>query len=173
MTRPLAFDPYLSSADALELGVELVSLPALLERADFVSIHCPLNDQTRNLITARQLALMKRDAYLINTARGGIVDEDALYEALATGRICGAALDCFIGEPITSPHRFGELDNVLLAPHSIAHTFELFRDIGRAVCKGMLDLSLGRQPAGVVNPQVFERDSFQEKWRRLTTAEPT
>ena len=89
MTRPLAFDPYLSSADALELGVELVSLPALLERADFVSIHCPLNDQTRNLITARQLALMKRDAYLINTARGGIVDEDALYEALATGASAG------------------------------------------------------------------------------------
>src|SRR5581483_9483258 len=70
-------------------------------------------------------------------------------------------------EPIVRPHRFGELDNVLLAPHSIAHTHELFRDIGRAVCRGMLELARGRRPAGVLNPEVFDRPSFQAKWRRL------
>jgi phosphoglycerate dehydrogenase-like enzyme len=168
MKRPLVFDPYIQPDTAKEIGVELVPLATLLADADFVSIHCPLTERTRNLIGKRELALMKRDAYLINTARGGIVDEDALYHALSTEQIAGAAIDCFVGEPIITPHRFGDLENVLLAPHSIAHTYELFRDIGRAVCKGMLELSLGTKPSGVVNAEVFERESFQKKWRRLT-----
>ena len=109
---------------------------------------------------------MKPSAYLINTARGGIVDEDALYDALESGQIAGAAIDCFVGEPITTPHRFGKLDNVLLAPHSIAWTHEIFRDIGQTACQAMLDLSLGRQPKGVVNPAVFDQPDFQTKWNR-------
>jgi len=167
MKTPLAFDPFLDSATAEGMGVRLVGLDELLAEADFVSIHCPLTDQTRGLIGSRELAKMKPDAYLINTARGGIVDEDALYDALAHNRIAGAALDCFAQEPVVRPHRFGELDNVLLAPHSIAWTVELFRDIGRAVCQGMLDLSLGKRPRGVVNPQVLDRQGFQEKWTRI------
>jgi phosphoglycerate dehydrogenase-like enzyme len=164
MKQPLAFDPYVTGvAD----GVRLVALDELLATADFVSIHCPLTDQTRNLIGPRELALMKPDAYLINTARGSIVDEDALYEALRDGRIAGAALDCFAREPVVGPHPLGTLDNVLLAPHSIAWTDELFRDIGRAVCQGMVDLSRGERPRGVVNPQVFERPGFREKWARV------
>jgi len=106
-------------------------------------------------------------AYLLNTARGGIVDENALYDALKNRRIVGAALDCFEQEPITSPHRLAELDNVLLAPHCIAWTGELFRDIGRAACQVMVDLSLGNRPRGVLNPEVFEHSNFQEKWRRF------
>jgi phosphoglycerate dehydrogenase-like enzyme len=169
MKQPLAFDPYVAAQAGGEIdGVRLTSLDELLSTADFVSIHCPLTDQTRNLIGRRELALMKPDAYLINTARGGIVDEDALYEALREHRIAGAALDCFAEEPVVLPHRFGALDNVLLAPHSIAWTDELFRDIGRAVCQGMVDLSQGKRPRGVVNPQVFERPGFQDKWARLT-----
>jgi phosphoglycerate dehydrogenase-like enzyme len=168
MNQPLAFDPYLEASAAAALGVRLVSLETLLAEADFVSLHCPLTAETRNLIGARELSLMKPDAYLLNTARGGIVDEDALYDALAHGRIAGAAIDCFVDEPITSPHRFGALDNVLLAPHAIAWTDEIFRDIGQAVCQGMVDLAYGRTPAkGVLNPEVLERSGFQEKWRRL------
>jgi phosphoglycerate dehydrogenase-like enzyme len=110
---------------------------------------------------------MKPDAYLLNTARGGIINEDALYDTLKTGRIAGAALDCFVGEPILTPHRFGEFENVLLAPHSIAWTDELFRDIGLAVCQGMIDLAYGRRPTGVVNTEVLERPTFQAKWQRL------
>ena len=91
---------------------------------------------------------MKPDAYLINTARGGIVDEDALYEPLAAGRIAGAAIDCFVGEPLSEPPRFGEFDNVLLAPHSIAWTDEMFRDMGQTACRAMVDLALGRRPRG-------------------------
>jgi phosphoglycerate dehydrogenase-like enzyme len=167
METPLAFDPYLDPQVAESSGVRPVALDELLAGADFVSIHCPLTSQTRGLIGRRELALMKPDAYLINTARGGIVDEDALFDALAEKRIAGAALDCFAEEPVTKPHRFGELENVLLAPHCIAWTDELFRDIGRAACKGMLDFSIGMSPRGVVNPAVFERPGFREKWARL------
>jgi phosphoglycerate dehydrogenase-like enzyme len=167
METPLAFDPYLDPAIADAAGVRPVPLDDLMSGADFVSIHCPLTSQTRGLIGPRELALMKPDAYLINTARGGIVDEDALFDALTNRRIAGAAVDCFAEEPITRPHRFGELENVLLAPHCIAWTDELFRDIGRSVCQGMLDLSLGKRPRGVVNPEVFDRPGFREKWARL------
>ncbi len=167
MQPPLAFDPFASAETAAQLGVRLVTLDELLRQADFVSIHCPLTDQTRGLIGARELALMKPDAYLLNTARGGIVDEDALFEVLKHGRIAGAALDCFAQEPVTSPHRFGALDNVLLAPHSIAWTGEMFRDMGRAACQVMVDLSLGQKPRGVLNPELFDRPSFQAKWQRF------
>jgi phosphoglycerate dehydrogenase-like enzyme len=167
MATPLAFNPYLDAQAAEAAGVRSVGLDELLARADFVSIHCPLTPQTRGLIGARELSLMKPDAYLINTASGGIVDEDALYDALTSRRIAGAALDCFAEEPITRPHRFGELENVLLAPHCIAWTDELFRDIGLSVCQGMLDLSLGKTPRGVVNPEVLDRPGFREKWARI------
>lgn len=167
MNTPLVFDPFLDAAAARELGVRCVGLDELMAGADFISIHCPLTDQTRGLIGSRQIALMKPTAYLINTARGGIVAEDALCDALKARRIAGAALDCFEAEPVTSPSRFAQFDNVLLAPHSIAWTDELFRDIGRAACQGMVDLSLGRRPRGVINPEVFERASFKDKWGRL------
>ena len=110
---------------------------------------------------------MKPTAYLINTARGGIVDEAALEAALRQKRIAGAAIDCFENEPLTAPPSFADLDNVLLAPHCIAWTDELFRDIGRTVCRGMIDLSLGRVPSGVVNRDVLERPGFQAKWKRI------
>ncbi len=167
MNPPIAFDPFMNPAAAAQLGVRLVELDELLRLSDFVSIHCPLTDKTRGLIGARELGLMKPDTYLINTARGGIVDEDPLYTALKENRIAGAALDCFAKEPVTQPHRFGELDNVLLAPHSIAWTDELFRDIGRAACQGMVDLSRQQRPRGVLNPQVFDRPGFRQKWARI------
>lgn len=166
MQPPLAFDPYCTPETAAAHGARLTSLEDLLRQADFVSIHCPLTEKTRGLLGARELALMKPGAYLLNTARGGIVDEDALYELLRARRIAGAALDCFAQEPVTSPHRFGELENVLLAPHSIAWTDELFRDVGRAACQVMVDLSLEVKPAGVVNPEVFDRPGFKAKWER-------
>jgi len=167
MKQSLAFDPFANQEMAATVGVRLVSLEELLGQADFVSIHCPLTEKTRGLIGARELALMKPDAYLLNTARGGIVDEDALYDSLKNRRIAGAALDCFAQEPVTAPSRFAGLDNVLLAPHSIAWTDELFRDIGRAASQVMVDLSLGAKPRGVINPEVFDRPAFKVKWERF------
>ncbi len=166
MKQPLAYDPFAREATAAKLEVKLVGLDELLNQADFVSIHCPLTEQTRGLIGARELALMKPGAYLLNTARGGIVDEDALYAALKKGGLAGAALDCFAEEPVSKPLRLGELDNVLLAPHAIAWTEEMFRDIGRTACQVMVDLSRGVKPRGVLNPEVFERPKFQAKWKR-------
>ena len=167
MQTPLVFDPFVPAAVIAEAGAKSVSLDELLSQSDFVSLHCPLSEKTRNLISARELALMKPTAYLINTARGGIVEEDALFAALSSGKIAGAALDCFVGEPLTSPPRWAELDNILLAPHSIAWTDELFRDIGRAACQGLIDLSVGKKPRGVVNPEVFDRSTYQAKWKRI------
>ncbi len=167
MKTPLVFDPFVNAADAVKLGVNLVPLDKLLFESDFVSIHCPLNDETQGLIGGRELALIKPTAFLLNTARGGIVDEIALEVALREGRIAGAAIDCFVGEPLTAPPSFADFDNVLLAPHCIAWTDELFRDIGRTVCRGMVDLAAGRVPKGVVNPEVLDRPGFKAKWKRL------
>lgn len=167
MNQPLVFDPFISAEVAAKSGCQLVSLRELLEDSDFISIHCPLNDQTRNLIGAKEISLMKRTAYLINTARGGIVNDEALYQALKRQEIAGAAIDCFLNEPLASPPPYAELDNVLLAPHCIAWTDELYRDIGRVACQGFLDIAHGRIPHGVVNRDVLERPGFQEKWKRL------
>ncbi len=167
MKKPLVFDPFLEESAAAAGGARKVELNELMAEADFVSINCPLNEETRDLVGAKQLALMKPTAWLINTARGGIVNEDALYEALRAGRIAGAALDCFDNEPITAPSRFGSLENVLLAPHSIAWTHEIFRDIGAVASGSMIDLARGRRPHGVINPEVFEQPAFQKKWERL------
>jgi phosphoglycerate dehydrogenase-like enzyme len=167
MQPPLVFDPYLSVDAVAACGGRRVPLDELLSSSDFVSLHCPLTDGTRNLIGARELALMRPTAYLVNTARGGTVNEAALLETLSNRRIAGAALDCFVEEPPSGPSPFAELDNVLLAPHSIAWTNELFRDIGRTACQSLADLAQGRHPHGVVNPEVFDRPGFQAKWQRL------
>lgn len=170
MRQPIAYDPFASPEVFTESGVREMDLDELLSTADFVSLHCPLNGQTRGLIGKDQLRMMKPDAYLLNLARGGIVDEDALYEALASRNIAGAALDCFENEPVITPHGLGKLDNVLLAPHSIAWTDELFRDIGRTACQSLLDLSRGQRPHGVINPEVFDNPTFDEKWNRIRLA---
>ena len=167
--RPrIAFDPYVEAEEAELYGAKLVDLDTLLSRADFVSLHCPLSVQTRGMIGAPQLARMRPDAYLINTARGGIVDEDALLDALRDHRIAGAALDCYRDEPVLEYARWSQLDNVLLAPHSIGWTDELFRDMGTAACRRLVDLARGHAgQGGLVNPEVLERPSFQRKWNQL------
>jgi phosphoglycerate dehydrogenase-like enzyme len=167
MKEVIAFDPMVPAEAAAKLGVKLVDLPTLMKEADFVSLHCPLTAQTKGLIGAKEIGLMKPDAYLINTARGGIVNEDALFDALSKGRIAGAALDCFEVEPVGAGNRFAGLENVILAPHAVAWTDELFRDIGRTASAGILDLREGKRPRGVVNPAVFDSPGFKAKWARF------
>ena len=99
--KVVAYDPFLSAERALDLGVEKVELEELLRRADFITLHTPLTDKTRNIINADSLKLTKKSVRLINCARGGLVDEAALYEALSSGRLAGAALDVFVTEPAT------------------------------------------------------------------------
>lgn len=167
MKRIIAADPHVSEEQASSIGATLVPLDVLLAEADFVSINCPLNDETRDLIGARELGLMKSTAYLINTARGGIVNESALIDALKQERIAGAALDCHETEPLPAGHPISELDNVILAPHAIAWTNELFRDIGRQTCRQVLQISRGEIPEGVINTAVLDRPAFQARIDRF------
>ena len=167
MKQPLVYDPFVDQINAEKLGVKKVELHELMKYSDYITLHCPLNEHTRNLISHSELDLMKSSSFIINTARGGIINEDALFKALSEKKIAGAALDCFNDEPVLKPNRFSELENIIHAPHSIAWTQELFRDIGMMCSQHMIDLANGIRPHGVVNPEVFDRPSFQKKWEDL------
>ena len=159
----LAFDPYANPERAREAGAELVPLERLLRESDYISINCPLNDETRNLIDEKELRLMKPTAYLVNTARGGIVNEPALIKILQERKIAGAALDVFAQEPVDVSTPLAKLDNVLLAPHCIAWTDDLFAEIGAVASRCVLELAAGKTPFGLVNPEVLERPGFKKK----------
>jgi phosphoglycerate dehydrogenase-like enzyme len=161
--RFLAFDPYTTNERASKLGVELVSLEELLRTSDYVLVNCPLTSETRGLLGKPQFALMKPDAVVINTARGPIIDETALIEALQNGQIGGAALDVFEKEPLSASSPLAAMENVILTSHSIAWTEELFRDMGRIDCLGALAVYRGEVPKHVVNPEVLTRPLFLEK----------
>jgi phosphoglycerate dehydrogenase-like enzyme len=159
----LAFDPYVGADSLMGTGVELVSLDAVLCGSDYVIVNCPLTDESRHLIGRRELGLMKPDAFLINAARGPIIDEQALIETLKSRRIAGAALDVFEKEPLSADSALPGLDNVILTSHSIGWTEELFRDMGRIDCEGALAVMQGHPPANVVNPEVLGRPGFLSK----------
>ena len=165
--RFLAFDPYIAPSHAAALRVELVSLDQLLAESDYVLVNCPLNAETRGLLSHSQFARMKPEAVLINTARGAIVDEAALIDALREGRIAGAALDVFEKEPLSADSPLMSMDNVVLSSHSIAWTEELFRDMGRIDCQGALAIYRGEPPAHIVNRQVLQNPRFADKLARF------
>ncbi len=124
--RLLAYDPVLSGEDPAlaELGARLLPLDELLSQADVLSLHVPLNESTRGMIDAKRLASMKQGAILINTARGGLVDEAALAESLRRGHLRGAALDVFAQEPLPADNPFHNCPNLLLTPHIAGVSFE-------------------------------------------------
>ncbi|MFD2078970.1 D-3-phosphoglycerate dehydrogenase [Actinopolymorpha cephalotaxi] len=153
--RQVAADPYADASAAAKAGVELLDLDDLLTRSDFVVLTCALTPQTRGLIAAGRLARMKESAFLVNVARGPVVDQQALTRALAERRIAGAALDVFDPEPPAPDDPLLALDNVLLAPHAIAWTDELALGNGRSAVQAILDVAAGRRPTHVVNPQAW------------------
>ncbi|HHX45638.1 MAG TPA: phosphoglycerate dehydrogenase [Chloroflexi bacterium] len=148
--RVIAHDPYVSPERAASSGVELASLEEVLSAADFVSVHTPLSPATRGMIGARELALLKPTAYLLNCARGGIVDEEALREALERGVLAGAALDVFEQEPATDNPLIG-LPNVIATPHLGASTAEAQEHVALDVARSVVDVLAGRIPEGPVN----------------------
>lgn len=152
--KVIAYDPLPNEAFAGLHGVRLMALDELLAEADIVSLHLPCTAETANLINARTLALMKSGSVLINTSRGGLVDEDALADALSGGKLMAAGLDVFRTEPLPLNSRLLKLDNVLLSPHMGGLDHESLRDMGAMAAQCVADLYQGRWPEGcVVNPE--------------------
>jgi D-3-phosphoglycerate dehydrogenase len=136
----VGFDPFLAPAAAAQMGIEAVgSLDELLPRADFLTVHTTLTDETRNLIDARRLALLPKGARVINCARGGIINEEALVEALRSGHLAGAALDVFVQEPLPTDHPLLKVPNVVLTPHLGASTVEAQVSVAREAAQLMID----------------------------------
>jgi D-3-phosphoglycerate dehydrogenase len=161
--RHLAHDPYVGAEAAAALGVGLVDLDTLLAESDFVCVNCPLLPATRGLIGERALGRMKPSAFLINTARGPIVDQAALCRALADGRLAGAALDVFEREPLPPDDPLRRLDNVILTPHGIGYTDELTRGCGESAIRAVLAVARGEPPPHVVNREALARPGVQAK----------
>ena len=162
-SKLIAHDPYAKPEVPAELGVELVDLDTLLRESDFLSLHAPMTPATDKIINAENLAKMKRSAYLINTARGGLVDEDALLAALKERRIAGAALDVLEEEPPPADHPFFELENVILTPHWVPMTAENVAGNSLELCNNILAIYRGEAPPFLVNPEVKDRPGFQAK----------
>jgi D-3-phosphoglycerate dehydrogenase len=159
--KHIAYDPAVRPGQLQGLDVEMVgSLDELMRRSDFVSINCPLNERTRGLIGAREIALMKPTAFLINTARGPIVQERALYEALAARRIGGAGLDVFEVEPTPRDNPILALDNVIVTPHGLCFTDECFTGIARNTFEAVRALADGAVPRYVVNEDALRHPAL-------------
>ena len=151
----LAADPYAETLELAYIGARRVALPELMAESDFVVVTCLLNEETRHLVGAEELALMKPTAFLINVARGPVVDEHALYVALAARRIAGAGLDVFEQEPTPADNPILKLDNVIVTPHALAWTDELFANIARTAIGAVLALHAARRPEFLVNPEAL------------------
>ena len=169
MARPfdmnfIAFDPYADQAAADELGVRVVAdIETVFRESDIVCVNCPLTDETKGIVGKKLLSLMKPTAYLINTARGPIVDQAALTEVLTARRIAGAGLDVLAQEPPDASDPLLKLDNVIVTPHALCWTDQCFAGIGAADVKAVLDVMHGRDPAGVVNRAVLETSWWRER----------
>ena len=159
----IAHDPFADKRVAAELGIELVSLEELFRRADILCVNCPLTPETHHIVNAERLALMKPTAYLINTARGPIVDQKALTRVLQENRIAGAGLDVFEQEPTDPNDQLLRLDNLIAAPHALCWTDQCFAGNGAADIRAVLDVMKGQVPRGVVNREVLETDGFKAK----------
>jgi D-3-phosphoglycerate dehydrogenase len=152
----LVYDPYLPSEVSAKIGVEMTdNLEKLFMVSDFITIHAWLTDETRGMISKKQLEIMKPTAFLVNCARGGIVDEDALYEALKTRKIAGAALDVFSVEPALENKLF-DLNNLYVSPHIAASTKEAQKRAGQVTAEQIRLVLTGKTPEFCVNPQVSQ-----------------
>ncbi len=150
-----AYDPYVPQAEA-PAGVAMVELETLLRMSDVVSVHVTLTSETHHLLGEAELSLMRPDAYLVNTARGGAVDEEALYRILRDNGIAGAAIDVFEHEPLSLESPLRTLDNVILTPHMVGHSQELMAAIPPAAAENVLRLLRGEPPLYVKNPEALE-----------------
>jgi phosphoglycerate dehydrogenase-like enzyme len=168
--RVLVADPYLAPGDIGNLG-ELAPLESVLAQADLLSLHVPLNEQTTGMIGVKELALMRPTAYLINTARAAVVDEEALFTALSQGRLAGAALDVFWNEPQIAARWFS-LDNVLLTPHLAGAADDVKAHHAAMIIQDLQTLATGAVPERLVNPEVLNDQGRLQRFVELHGRRP-
>ncbi|HAC35414.1 MAG TPA: dehydrogenase [Gammaproteobacteria bacterium] len=155
-TEILYFDPYVEQ-DQAPAGTKKVDMETLLKSSDFVSVHVTVTDETKAMIGAPELAMMKPTAYLVNTARGAALDEQAVYEALKNGTIAGAGLDAFVDEPLPVDSPLRELDNVILTPHMLGHSKDVMDSLPVAALANVGNVMKNEPPLYTKNPQVIEK----------------
>ena len=156
----LAYDPYLDAETTGHYGAQKVELEELLQRSDFISVHCPLTDETYHLLSSSEFDLMKEGVFIVNTSRGPVIDETALVAALQAGKVWGAGLDVFEHEPLPLDSPLREFDNVTFTPHVGANSLESVDDVYRIGCQIAIDVCHGRWPQWVVNPEVESETSY-------------
>jgi D-3-phosphoglycerate dehydrogenase len=162
--RVLAYDPYLTAIDIQERGAIPMTLHDLLAQADFVTVHCPLNAETKNMLAGRELALMQPSAFLINTARGGIIDEDALAEALTAGQIAGAGIDVWVVEPPPLDHTLLSFDNVIVTYHTAGVTVDSRHAMAQWNAEQLGQIFQGQRPPRLINPEAWPQ--FSQRFER-------
>ncbi len=161
--KVVAYDPFVPEEVARDLNVELVDLNELCKRSDFVSVHAPLIEATRGMISDEQFNLMKKEAFIINTARGPVIDEKALIRALQAGEIAGAGLDVTEEEPIQNDNPLLEMDNVIINPHAAWYSEEAQLELKRKTAQNVADVLGGYYPTYLFNKEVKEKVSLKEK----------
>jgi D-3-phosphoglycerate dehydrogenase len=166
----IAFDPVLSSDKAARIGVELVSLEELFTRADFITIHAPLTPETKNLISTASIAKMKKGVMIVNAARGGIVDEKALANAIVEGHVAGAALDVFVKEPVETDNPLLKLENVVLTPHLGASTSEAQERVAREIAEQVVEYLTQGTVRNAVNVPALPGEAAEKLAPYLTLA---
>jgi phosphoglycerate dehydrogenase-like enzyme len=164
--RHIAHDPYALPTVAEAEGVELIDLDTLVRESDFLVVAAAFTPETRHIVNAERLAMMKPTAFLISTARGGLVDQKALYEALRNRRIAGAGMDVFEQEPVDPDDPILQLENVIVTPHGLCWTDECEQIMGESVLRSIQAVATGQAPEHVVNRDVIDTPKMQEKLRR-------
>ena len=159
----LAYDPFLGSEAIAAAGARRVELDDLLAESDFVSLHTPLIPETRNMIGGRQLSMMQPDAFVINCARGGLIDEDALYDALTSGEIAGVGVDVIENLDPPLDHRLLQLENVIVTPHTAFFSQEAVLELEERAAAEVASVFDGRIPDNVVNPDVLSQPNLRAK----------
>ncbi|MFC1903910.1 NAD(P)-dependent oxidoreductase, partial [Chloroflexota bacterium] len=165
--KHIAYDPYITQESVADVEVKLIDLNTVLSESDFLNISCPLNEKTRHIIGGKELRKMKKTAFLINTARGPIVDEAALVKALQGGWIQGAGLDVLEQEPTPPDNPLLKMDNVIVTPHAMCMTDQYFAASWAQIVKQISQIICGETPENLVNPEVWDKTEFQSKLKRF------
>lgn len=159
----IGYDPFVSDEEALKMGVKKASLNEVFQKSDFLSLHLPLNGQTKNMFGEKELRMMKPNAYLINTSRAGVFQEDALVRCLKEGWIAGAALDVFHSEPLDSTYPLLNLPNVICTPHLGGATYDVIEHQSQTGVGGLLEFLHGNIPDNIINPEAIEKSIVRYK----------